>query len=56
MEWLHDEISMDGDGLDREQVYELFEKAVKDYICECLGPPDCCVMSCCQGRRQESRT
>ncbi|XP_038292956.1 spliceosome associated factor 3, U4/U6 recycling protein isoform X1 [Canis aureus] len=33
LEWLHDEISMALDGLDREHVYELFEKAVKDYIC-----------------------
>lgn len=38
LEWLHDEISMAMDGLDREHVYELFERAVKDYICECLGP------------------
>lgn len=34
MEWLHDEISMALDGLDREHVYDLFEKAVKDYICK----------------------
>lgn len=33
LEWLHDEISMAMDGLDREHVYELFERAVKDYIC-----------------------
>uniref|UniRef100_A0A8C8YFX7 Spliceosome associated factor 3, U4/U6 recycling protein n=1 Tax=Prolemur simus TaxID=1328070 RepID=A0A8C8YFX7_PROSS len=33
LEWLHDEISMAQDGLDRERVYDLFEKAVKDYIC-----------------------
>ncbi|XP_032742586.1 squamous cell carcinoma antigen recognized by T-cells 3 [Rattus rattus] len=33
LEWLHDEISMAVDGLDRERVYELFERAVKDYIC-----------------------
>uniref|UniRef100_A0A8C0WZ42 Spliceosome associated factor 3, U4/U6 recycling protein n=1 Tax=Castor canadensis TaxID=51338 RepID=A0A8C0WZ42_CASCN len=33
LEWLHDEISMALDGLDREHVYELFERAVKDYIC-----------------------
>ncbi|KAL6067681.1 hypothetical protein STEG23_031485 [Scotinomys teguina] len=32
LEWLHDEISMAMDGLDREHVYELFERAVKDYI------------------------
>uniref|UniRef100_A0A2K6EW48 Spliceosome associated factor 3, U4/U6 recycling protein n=1 Tax=Propithecus coquereli TaxID=379532 RepID=A0A2K6EW48_PROCO len=34
LEWLHDEISMAQDGLDREHVYDLFEKAVKDYILE----------------------
>lgn len=34
LEWLHDEISMALDGLDREHVYDLFEKAVKDYICK----------------------
>ncbi|ELR46176.1 Squamous cell carcinoma antigen recognized by T-cells 3 [Bos mutus] len=33
LEWLHDEISMAMDGLDREHVYDLFERAVKDYIC-----------------------
>uniref|UniRef100_A0A8D2DGC5 Spliceosome associated factor 3, U4/U6 recycling protein n=1 Tax=Sciurus vulgaris TaxID=55149 RepID=A0A8D2DGC5_SCIVU len=33
LEWLHDEISMALDGLDREHVYALFEKAVEDYIC-----------------------
>ncbi|KAM6155290.1 squamous cell carcinoma antigen recognized by T-cells 3 isoform 3-T3 [Rhynchocyon petersi] len=33
LEWLHDEISMALDGMDREHVYELFEKAVKDYVC-----------------------
>ncbi|XP_059532029.1 squamous cell carcinoma antigen recognized by T-cells 3 isoform X1 [Myotis daubentonii] len=33
LEWLHDEISMALDSLDREHVYDLFEKAVKDYIC-----------------------
>ncbi|XP_060048957.1 squamous cell carcinoma antigen recognized by T-cells 3 isoform X2 [Erinaceus europaeus] len=33
LEWLHDEINMALDGVDREQVYELFERAVKDYIC-----------------------
>lgn len=38
LEWLHDEISMAMDGLDREHVYELFERAVKDYICEYAGP------------------
>lgn len=34
LEWLHDEISMALDSLDREHVYDLFEKAVKDYICK----------------------
>lgn len=34
LEWLHDETSMAMDGLDREHVYDLFERAVKDYICE----------------------
>ncbi|XP_052023808.1 squamous cell carcinoma antigen recognized by T-cells 3 isoform X4 [Apodemus sylvaticus] len=33
LEWLHDEINMATDGLDRERVDELFERAVKDYIC-----------------------
>lgn len=33
LEWLHDEISTALDESDRESVYELFEKAVKDYIC-----------------------
>ncbi|XP_021501726.1 squamous cell carcinoma antigen recognized by T-cells 3 [Meriones unguiculatus] len=33
LEWLHDDISMAMDGLDREHVYELFERAVTDYIC-----------------------
>lgn len=54
LEWLHDETSMASDGLDREHVYELFERAVRDYICECLGSPDCCVGRYCQGRRQQS--
>uniref|UniRef100_A0A8C5LDG1 Spliceosome associated factor 3, U4/U6 recycling protein n=1 Tax=Jaculus jaculus TaxID=51337 RepID=A0A8C5LDG1_JACJA len=33
LEWLHDEINMAVDGLDREHVNELFERAVEDYIC-----------------------
>ncbi|XP_077016231.1 spliceosome associated factor 3, U4/U6 recycling protein isoform X1 [Tamandua tetradactyla] len=33
LEWLHDEISMALDSMDREHVYDLFEKAVQDYIC-----------------------
>ncbi|XP_066116414.1 squamous cell carcinoma antigen recognized by T-cells 3 isoform X1 [Saccopteryx bilineata] len=33
LEWLHDEISMALDSQDRERVYDLFERAVKDYIC-----------------------
>lgn len=34
LEWLYDEISMVLDGLDREYVYDFFEKVVKDYICK----------------------
>ncbi|XP_045379010.2 squamous cell carcinoma antigen recognized by T-cells 3 isoform X3 [Camelus bactrianus] len=33
LEWLQDEVSMALDGLDRERVYDLFERAVQDYIC-----------------------
>lgn len=52
LEWLHDEISMAMDGLDREHVYELFERAVKDYICEyrtwvwAVPDPYCLVLHC----------
>lgn len=51
LEWLHDEISMAMDGLDREHVYELFERAVKDYICEYWAwavPDPCCLVLHCQ--------
>lgn len=53
LEWLHDEISMAMDGLDREHVYELFERAVKDYICEYRAwvwavPDPCCLVLHCQ--------
>lgn len=34
------------DGLDREHVYELFERAVKDYICECLALGLSCPVLC----------
>ncbi|XP_026795601.3 squamous cell carcinoma antigen recognized by T-cells 3 [Pangasianodon hypophthalmus] len=34
LDWLKDEIGlMEGDEAEREKIYELFEKAVKDYIC-----------------------
>ncbi|XP_048198721.1 squamous cell carcinoma antigen recognized by T-cells 3 isoform X2 [Perognathus longimembris pacificus] len=33
LEWLQDEISMAADDQDRERVYQLFERAVQDYIC-----------------------
>ncbi|KAL2092793.1 hypothetical protein ACEWY4_012591 [Coilia grayii] len=33
LDWLKDEIGLAENDLDRERVYELFEKAVKDYIC-----------------------
>ncbi|XP_038646289.1 squamous cell carcinoma antigen recognized by T-cells 3 [Scyliorhinus canicula] len=33
LDWLKDEIRMAGKASDRENVYELFEKAIKDYIC-----------------------
>ncbi|XP_069475565.1 squamous cell carcinoma antigen recognized by T-cells 3 [Ambystoma mexicanum] len=33
LEWLKDEIRMGEEGSGREKVYELFERAVKDYIC-----------------------
>ncbi|XP_078010507.1 spliceosome associated factor 3, U4/U6 recycling protein isoform X2 [Phascolarctos cinereus] len=32
LDWLKDEIKIASDGADREKVYELFERAVKDYI------------------------
>nr|XP_033812439.1 LOW QUALITY PROTEIN: squamous cell carcinoma antigen recognized by T-cells 3 [Geotrypetes seraphini] len=33
LDWLKDEIRMASEGSDREKVYELFERAIKDYIC-----------------------
>ncbi|XP_036908246.1 squamous cell carcinoma antigen recognized by T-cells 3 isoform X2 [Sturnira hondurensis] len=33
LEWLRDETSMAPDGLGREHVYDLFERAVTDYLC-----------------------
>lgn len=38
LDWLKDEIGLtEGDEAEREKIYELFEKAVKDYICK-RGP------------------
>lgn len=36
LDWLKDEIRMTEEEPNREKVYELFESAVKDYICECI--------------------
>lgn len=36
LDWLKDEISLTEEESCREKVYELFEKATKDYICECI--------------------
>ncbi|XP_063769347.1 squamous cell carcinoma antigen recognized by T-cells 3 [Pseudophryne corroboree] len=33
LDWLKDEMKIGGDDFSRDSVYELFEKAVKDYIC-----------------------
>nr|XP_047929821.1 squamous cell carcinoma antigen recognized by T-cells 3 isoform X1 [Anser cygnoides] len=33
LDWLKDEIKMASENSEREKVYELFERAVKDYIC-----------------------
>uniref|UniRef100_H3AFF2 Spliceosome associated factor 3, U4/U6 recycling protein n=1 Tax=Latimeria chalumnae TaxID=7897 RepID=H3AFF2_LATCH len=33
LDWLKDEIRLTSEDSDREKIYELFEKAVKDYIC-----------------------
>nr|XP_056715615.1 squamous cell carcinoma antigen recognized by T-cells 3 [Euleptes europaea] len=33
LDWLKDEIRMASDNSEREKVYDLFERAVKDYIC-----------------------
>lgn len=35
LDWLKDEIRLTEEEPNREKVYELFEKAAKDYICEC---------------------
>lgn len=36
LDWLKDEIKMASENSEREKVYELFERAVKDYICKFL--------------------
>lgn len=36
LDWLKDEICLNEDKSNRETVYELFERAVKDYICKYL--------------------
>ncbi|XP_042300137.1 squamous cell carcinoma antigen recognized by T-cells 3-like [Sceloporus undulatus] len=33
LDWLKDEIRMASENSEREQIYDLFERAVKDYIC-----------------------
>ncbi len=38
LDWLKDEIRLTEEEPNREKVYELFERAVKDYICECIPP------------------
>lgn len=35
LDWLKDEIRLTEDELEREKVYELFERAIKDYVCKC---------------------
>lgn len=35
LDWLKDEIRLTDEEPNREKVYELFERAIKDYICEC---------------------
>ncbi len=37
LDWLKDEIRLTEEETNREKVYELFERAVKDYICECVA-------------------
>lgn len=34
LDWLKDEIRLTEEEPNRDKVYELFERAVKDYICE----------------------
>lgn len=42
LDWLKDEIRLTEEEPNREKVYELFEMAVKDYICEfCPHLLDC---------------
>lgn len=36
LDWLKDEIRLNEEQSNRETVYELFERAVKDYICKYL--------------------
>lgn len=35
LDWLKDEIRLTEDESEREKVYELFERAVNDYVCKC---------------------
>lgn len=35
LDWLKDEIRLTEDESEREKVYELFERAVNDYVCMC---------------------
>lgn len=41
LDWLKDEIRLTDEEPNREKVYELFERAVKDYICECVYGRSC---------------
>lgn len=34
LDWLKDEIPLAKEDSEREKIYELFERAVKDYICK----------------------
>lgn len=34
LDWLKDEIRMATENSDREKIYNLFERAVKDYLCK----------------------
>lgn len=38
LDWLKDEIRLTEEEPNREKVYELFERAVKDYLCEYTAP------------------
>lgn len=44
LDWLKDEIRLTEEEPNREKVYELFERAVKDYICEC----NALLLPCCR--------